>query len=164
MLYFDHESGLPFHADVVWKYLTSPDTYTLWVEGLLAVEPQAPLACGTEIALSVSAQGRTRKIRFDVTVLSPPTESAGHLAFEGRLGPEGLLLGTILVARAVSGSRVTVSLELARGHTILSMFDRPFGFPLAGDEQTLQMKLERAALLFRNLLEVQTADPYRGRA
>lgn len=163
MLYFDLESDLPFHADVVWRHLTNPETYTLWLEGLVAVEPLTPLAYETEIALSISTQGRTRRIAFDVTVLQPPTDDAGHLAFEARVSGD-LLLGTIRVHRAVGGSRVTVNLELSQGHAFLSMFDKPFGFAVTNREQTLQARLERAAVLFRNLLEVHAADPYRGRA
>ena len=163
--YFDLESSLPFSPDVVWKYLTSPETYTLWLEGLIAVEPSAPLAVGSGIALSFSTRGRTSKVSFDVTALRPPSESPGQMAFEGRIGPEDWLLGTIRVHRVVGGSRVTANLELAQDHAFFSLFGDSVDDSLReGREQAVQMKLKRAAVLFRNVLEVQTADPYRGRA
>lgn len=167
MLYLDVDADLPFRPEVVWAQLTNPETYELWFDGLREVEPMAPIAPGSEVTLSLElgarAARRLRKMSFDVTAFVTPKERPGLLAFEGRLVPEGLVLGSVRVTANSSGTNLSLSLEIAQGHAIREMFDRPFGLLGSQREEGLRRSFERGLVSFRKALEARAADPYRGR-
>lgn len=166
MQYVTVESDLPFRAEVVWSAITNPSSYNLWLEGLVEVEPSTPLRRGDDLTLTMRTgpKGLSRTLTFDVTTLRPPSETEGLVAFEGRLKPEGLVLGSIRVTPAHETSRVTVSLEIAQGPILLALFERPFGIPVASKEDALRAVFQRALVAFEKALDALARDPYRGRA
>ena len=165
MQYFTLERELPFRAEVVWAALTTPETYGLWFEGLVEVDPETVLRAQEDLTLTIrgSASGdKQRKLTFDVTALRKPTDEEGLLAFEGRLKPEGLVLGSIRLKPGLAHTQLTMTLEIAQGSVLLGLFDKPFGITLASRDRSLRTMLERGLDAFQKALEVQTRDPYRG--
>lgn len=169
MQYFTVESDLPFRAEVVWAAVTNPETYNLWFEGLIETDPVTPLRLGEDLTLTVRTvrsgpKGSIRKLSFDITALRAPKENEGLLAFEGRLKPEGLVLGTVRVIPAIAACHISLTLEIAQGSVLLALFDKPFGVQISTRESTLRATFQRGLAAFQKALEAQTRDPYRGRA